>query len=91
VVRDGLKIQQRFSAAPVYGVTGKGLLQSEGVETLQRIKRNLVDSLKLKADQAHVIRTLLGHVVAGTASEVETKELRAFSRGLRQEQLKKHS
>ena len=59
--------------------------------TFAAIARNLVHSLRLKADQAHVIRTLLGHVVAGTASEVETKELRAFSRGLRQEQLKKHS
>lgn len=41
VVRDGLKIQHRFSAAPVYAVTGKGHLQSEGVGTLQKIKRNL--------------------------------------------------
>jgi hypothetical protein len=41
VVRDGLKIQHRFSAAPVYAVTGKGHLQSEGVTTLQKIKHNL--------------------------------------------------
>jgi len=41
VVRDGLKIQHRFSAAPVYAVTGKGQLESEGVGTLQKIKRNL--------------------------------------------------
>jgi hypothetical protein len=41
VVRDGLKIQHRFSAAPVYAVTGKGHLQSEGVGTLQKIKRGL--------------------------------------------------
>jgi hypothetical protein len=41
VVRDGLKIQHRFSAAPVYAVTGKGHLESEGVDTLQKIKRNL--------------------------------------------------
>lgn len=41
VVRDGLKIQGRFSAAPVYAVTGRGHLQSEGVSTLQKIKRNL--------------------------------------------------
>ena len=41
VVRDGLKIQHRFSAAPVYAVTGKGHLQSEGVDTLQKIKRGL--------------------------------------------------
>jgi hypothetical protein len=57
--------------------------------TFAAIARSLVDSLKLKADQAHVIRTLLGHIVAGTASEAEANELRAFSRGLRQEQLKK--
>jgi hypothetical protein len=41
VVRDGLKIQHRFSAAPVYGITGRGRLQSEGVGTLQKIKRSL--------------------------------------------------
>jgi hypothetical protein len=41
VVRDGLKIQHRFSAAPVYAVTGKGHLSSEGVGTLQKIKRSL--------------------------------------------------
>jgi hypothetical protein len=57
--------------------------------TFAAIARSLVDTLKLKADQAHVIRTLLGHVVAGTASEAEANELRAFSHGRRQEQLKK--
>ncbi len=41
VVRDGLKIQARFSATPVYAVTGKGHLGSEGVGTLQKIKRSL--------------------------------------------------
>jgi len=41
VVRDGLKIQDRFSAVPVYGPTGKGHLESEGVATLQKIKRSL--------------------------------------------------
>lgn len=41
VVLDGLKIQHRFSAPPVYAVTGKGQLQSEGVGTLQKIKRSL--------------------------------------------------
>ena len=41
VVRDGLKIQHRFSAAPVYAVTGRGQLKSEGVGTLQKVKRNL--------------------------------------------------
>jgi hypothetical protein len=41
VVRDGLKIQSRFSAVPVYATTGQGSLKSEGVATLQRIQRNL--------------------------------------------------
>ena len=41
VVRDGLKIQRRFSAAPVYAVNGKGHLASEGVVTLQKIKGRL--------------------------------------------------
>lgn len=41
VVKDGLKIQHRFSAAPVYSKTGKGQLKSEGTATLQKIKRNL--------------------------------------------------
>lgn len=38
VVKDGLAIQERFSAEPVYGPTGKGELKSEGVETLSKIK-----------------------------------------------------
>jgi hypothetical protein len=41
VVRDGLRVQHRFSAAPVYAATGRGHLQSEGVGTLQKIKRSL--------------------------------------------------
>jgi hypothetical protein len=41
VVRDGLKIQSRFSAAPVYATTGRGSLKSEGVATLHKIRRNL--------------------------------------------------
>jgi len=57
--------------------------------TFAAIARSLVDTLKLKADQAHAIRTLVGHVVAGTASEIETNELNAFSRKLREKELKK--
>jgi hypothetical protein len=41
VVRDGLRIQPGFSAAPVYATTGKGQLASEAVDTLQKIQRNL--------------------------------------------------
>jgi len=57
--------------------------------TFAAIARSLVDTLKLKPDEAHVIRSLLGHVVAGTASDVEAKDLREFSRSLATEQLKK--
>lgn len=57
--------------------------------TFAALARTLVDTLKLKADEAHVVRSLLGHVVAGTASELETKALREFSRNLTAEQLKK--
>jgi len=57
--------------------------------TFAAIARSLVDTLKLKADEAHIIRSLLGHVVAGTASEVEARELREFSRSLTVERLKK--
>jgi hypothetical protein len=57
--------------------------------TFAAIARNLVDTLKLKADEAHVVRSLLGHLVAGTATEPETQALREFSRSLRPEMLKK--
>lgn len=38
VMEEGLRIQHRFVAEPVYAKTGKGYLKSEGVEELQRIK-----------------------------------------------------
>lgn len=41
VVTEGLKIQDRFSAAPVYATTGKGYLNSEGVAALSKIKSKL--------------------------------------------------
>lgn len=39
LVAEGLRSQHRFVAEPVYSKTGKGYLQSEGVEELQRIKK----------------------------------------------------
>jgi len=57
--------------------------------TFAAIARNLVDRPRLKADDAHVVRSLRGHVVAATASDVEANDLRKFSRGLTAEQLKK--
>lgn len=38
LVAEGLRIQHRFSAEPIYAKTGKGYLQSEGVEELARLK-----------------------------------------------------
>ena len=38
VLRDGLTIQDRFSAEPVYGRTGKGHLKPTGVEELRTIR-----------------------------------------------------
>ncbi len=40
LVAEGLRIQHRFVAEPIYAKTGKGYLKSEGVEELQRIKDN---------------------------------------------------
>ena len=57
--------------------------------TFAAIVRSLMDTLKLRADEAHIIRSLLGHVVAGTATDAEAKELWEFSRSLTAEQLKK--
>ena len=57
--------------------------------TFAALARSLVDTLRLKADEAHIIRSLLGHFVAGIASEVEANELRKFSRSLTAEHLKK--
>lgn len=42
LMAEGLAIQDRFAAEPVYAKTGKGYLKSEGVAELKRIK----DSLK---------------------------------------------
>ena len=38
VLADGLSIQDRFSAEPTYGRTGKGTLKSSGVEEVARAK-----------------------------------------------------
>ncbi|MGD0087775.1 MAG: hypothetical protein ABSC24_11690 [Verrucomicrobiota bacterium] len=41
IMKDALRIQDRFAAEPVLARTGKGYLKSEGVTTLQRIKAGL--------------------------------------------------
>jgi hypothetical protein len=39
ILREGLLIQDRFSAAPVYAKTGKGYLKSVGVSEIAEIKK----------------------------------------------------
>jgi hypothetical protein len=38
LMAEGLAIQDRFVAEPIYAKTGKGFLKSAGVEELQQIK-----------------------------------------------------
>ena len=38
LMEEGLAIQDRFSAEPVYAKTGKGYLKSVGVEEIQKVK-----------------------------------------------------
>lgn len=38
LMAEGLAMQKRFAAEPVYARTGKGFLKSEGVAELQRLK-----------------------------------------------------
>jgi hypothetical protein len=41
-LKEGLRIQHRFKAEPVFAKTGKGYLKSEGVSVLVKIKKNEV-------------------------------------------------
>jgi len=41
LMAEGLAIQDRFSAEPVYARTGKGFLKSAGVEELKAVKEKL--------------------------------------------------
>jgi len=41
IMKDALRIQDRFAAEPILARTGRGYLKSEGVTTLQRIKSGL--------------------------------------------------
>lgn len=38
LMEEGLAIQDRFSAEPVYAKTGRGYLKSAGIEEIQRVK-----------------------------------------------------
>jgi hypothetical protein len=39
ILREGLKIQDRFSAEPIYAKTGKGYLKSVGVKEIAEAKK----------------------------------------------------
>ena len=41
IMKDALRIQDRFAAEPVLARTGKGFLKNEHVDTLQQIKASL--------------------------------------------------
>jgi hypothetical protein len=41
VMREALRIRDRFVAEPLFAQTGRGCLKSKGVSTRQRIKSNL--------------------------------------------------
>ncbi len=40
ILREGLTIQDRFSAEPIYSKTGKGYLKSVGVEEIRAAKKS---------------------------------------------------
>lgn len=57
--------------------------------TFAAIARQLTQELRLPADEAHVVRSWAGHIVAGTANEEEIEQFRRFSRGLTESDHKK--
>ena len=57
--------------------------------TFAAIARQLIHRLRLPADQAHIVRSWAGHIVAGTAGDTETEQFRQFSRALTAAKLKK--
>jgi hypothetical protein len=42
-LREGLSIQDRFKAEPVYARTGKGYLRSVGVGEIEEAKKNAIE------------------------------------------------
>jgi hypothetical protein len=48
VVEEGLAIQDRFSAEPIYAKTGKGYLKSVGVSEIREAKERLQKSKRSK-------------------------------------------
>jgi hypothetical protein len=57
--------------------------------TFAAIARQLTQELRLRPDVAHLVRSWAGHIVAGTATELETSQFLEFSRSLAAEMLKR--
>jgi hypothetical protein len=53
IVKYGLRIQHRFKPEPLYATTGVGYLKSEGVTTLQKVKRSLAKRAANKNSRSH--------------------------------------
>ena len=50
--------------------------------TFAAIIRDVIGSLDLPPEEAYVVRSLAGHIVAGVADEVEEQEFRKFCESL---------
>lgn len=50
--------------------------------TFAAVMRDVVRTLNLPAEQAFILRSLAGHIVAGVATEEEVRAFREFSDGL---------
>lgn len=50
--------------------------------TFAAVARNLVPTLKLSPDQAYLVRSWIGHIVAGVATPEETRAFEQFANSL---------
>ena len=57
--------------------------------TFAAIARQLTQGLSLPADQAHLVRSWAGHIVAGTADELETEQFKKCARSFTVQKQKK--
>ena len=85
VLADGLAIQDRFAAEPVYGQTGKGKLKSTGVAEVSAAKHRLggrqlstlAEKLAQANDPAEInrFREEIGQGFVGTKSLINPNQL----------------
>lgn len=50
--------------------------------TFAAVARDVIQNLALHADEAYIIRSLAGHIVAGVATEEEVRAFREFCDGM---------